>query len=75
MSETRRILRKIVGAILDELRQRRATDQEILRRLDVLIRQTGGALAKVESTAEDVGQLQEQVQQHEREIARIRRPA
>lgn len=75
MSEFRRLIRRGFGAVLAELRQRRATDKEILRRLEVIIKQTGGAHAKLESAAEDIGQLQETTSRHEREIAALKRPA
>lgn len=74
-NETRRLIREGFGAILDEFRQRRATDKEILRRLDTLIRQTGGALAKLESATEDISQLQETSSRHERDIAALKRSA
>lgn len=73
--ELRRLIRDGFGAILEELRQRRATDREILRRLDLLIRQTGGTNAKLESATEDIGQLQETTSRHERDIAALKRPA
>ena len=46
-SETKKLIREGFGAIEDELRQRRATDKEILKRLDVLIRLAGGSDAKI----------------------------
>lgn len=46
-------IRVALGAIEVELRQRRATDTEILKRLDMLIRMAGGNDAKIVSLRED----------------------
>ena len=67
-NETRRIIRNALGAIEDELRQRRATDAEILKRLDTLIKMAGGTDAKTTALREDHDALAEQVQQHERKL-------
>lgn len=66
-NETRRIIRDGFGAIEDELRQRRATDAEILNRLDELIRVVGGDNAKIQALREDHEALTDRVQDiHER---------
>lgn len=52
-NETRRLIRDGFGAISDELRQRRATDTEILKRLEVIIKMTGGDNAKIQALRED----------------------
>lgn len=48
------LVREGFGAIEDELRQRRATDAEILKRLDVLIKLVGGNDAKTTAIREDL---------------------
>lgn len=69
--ETRAIIRDGFGAILDEFRQRRAVDREILARLDVLIRMAGGSEAKIEALREDHDALTEKTASHERRIRAI----
>lgn len=68
-NDTRRIIRDGFGAIEDELRQRRAVDSEILKRLDMLIKLAGGDSAKIQSIQEDISQLQESRSEHERKLA------
>ena len=67
-NDTRRIIRDGFGAIEDEFRQRRATDAEILRRLDALIKLAGGTDAKVQAVREDHSALTNQVAEHERRL-------
>lgn len=52
--EKTRLTREGFGAIADELRQRRAVDREILKRLDVLIKLAGGTDAKATAIREDL---------------------
>lgn len=70
-NETRRIIREGFGAIEDELRQRRATDTEILKRLEVLIRLAGGSDAQIQALREDHDALTDKVAGHERRIRNI----
>jgi hypothetical protein len=53
-NETKRLIREGFGAIEDELRQRRAVDTEIVKRLDVLIKLAGGTDAKATAIREDL---------------------
>lgn len=52
--EERQLVREGFGAIEEELRQRRAVDAEILKRLDVLIKLAGGTDAKTTAIREDL---------------------
>jgi len=47
------VIRDALGAIEDELRQRRAVDTEILKRLDILIRMASGSEARLVALRED----------------------
>lgn len=67
-SEERAALQEGLGAIEDELRQRRAVDNEIIKRLDVLIKLAGGNDAKTQALREDHDALSAQVQDHERRL-------
>lgn len=72
MNEDTRIIRDALGAIEDELRQRRAVDREIMSRLDTLIRMVGGQDAKTAALREDHDALAAQVQDHQRRLAGVR---
>ena len=69
-SETRRMIREGFGAIEDELRQRRATDVEILKRLEVLIKLAGGNDAQLQALREDHDALIDKQTEFEKRVRR-----